>query len=63
MRRLLTTLAIAIAMAVGLALPAAANPPRPACNGLNQAHTKIHASGTQGELQLHDLRMASHCGH
>ena len=63
MRRLLTTLAIAIAMAVGLALPAAANPARPACNGLNQAHSKIHASGTQGELQLHDLRIANHCGH
>lgn len=63
MRRLLATAAIAVVMAVGMASPAGANPPTPACNGLDQAHSRIHSSGTQGELQLHDLRVVSHCDH
>lgn len=63
MRRLLTGAAITAIIAVGAAAPAAAGDPTPACNGLNRAHERVHASGTQGELQLHDLRLANHCGH
>lgn len=63
MRRLLATAGIAVGMAVGMASPAGANPPTPACSGLDQAHSRIHSSGIEGELQLHDLRVVNHCGH
>ena len=63
MRRLLATAGIAVVMAVGMASPAGANPPTAACDGLDQAHSRIHLSGTEGELQLHDLRVVNHCGH
>lgn len=54
---------MAVVMAIGVAAPAAANDPNAACNGLDRAHDRIHGSGTQGELTLHDLRLANHCGH
>jgi hypothetical protein len=63
MRRLLISAAMAVIMAIGAAGPATANPPNAACNGLDRAHQRVHASGTQGELTLHDLRVANHCGH
>ena len=63
MRRLLIAAAMAVVMAIGVAAPAAANDPNAACNGLDRAHDRIHGSGTQGELTLHDLRLANHCGH
>ncbi len=58
--------AVLVAMAVPLfggAAPAFADPPTPACNGLDVAHSQVHSSGTQGEQILHDLRPANHCGH
>jgi hypothetical protein len=63
MRRLLISAAIAVVMAIGVAGPATANPPNAACNGLDKAHDRIHASGTEGEFVLHDLRVVNHCGH
>ena len=46
-----------------MALPAAANPPTAACNGLDVAHSQTHGSATNAELKHHDLRLANHCGH
>ncbi len=63
MRRLLISAAMAVVMAIGVAGPATANPANAACNGLDRAHERIHGSDTQGELTLHDLRGANHCGH
>ncbi len=63
MKKLIIVIILVSLIALLAAIPAFANPPAPACNGLNVAHSKIHASGTQGELQLHDLRAAKHCGH
>ena len=63
MKKLIIILIIVSLMTLLIAIPAFANPPTPACNGLDRAHTQIHASGTEGELQLHDLRLANHCGH
>lgn len=63
MRRILISAAITVIMVIGVAGPATANPSNAACNGLDRAHARIHASGTQGELTLHDLRVANHCGH
>jgi hypothetical protein len=65
MRRLIVTMAIAVVMALGVVGPAAANPPNPACNGLDRAHTNVHETGPDvpPEVVLHDLRAANHCGH
>ena len=63
MKKLIIVLILVSLMAMMFAIPALANPPTPACNGLNVAHGRIHASGTRGELRLHDLRAANHCGH
>ena len=63
MKKLIIVLIVVSLIALLAAIPAFANPPTPACNGLNVAHSQIHASGTQGELQLHDLRIANHCSH
>ena len=63
MRRLFVTVAIAVVMALGVVGPAAANPPNPACNGLDRAHDNVHGTGSVAELVLHDLRAANHCGH
>ena len=49
--------------AMVVAVVAFANSPTSACNGLDVAHERIHSSGTQGELTLHDLRANNHCGH
>ncbi len=63
MKKLIIVFILVSLIALLVAIPAFANPPTPACNGLDVAHEKIHGSGTQGELQLHDLRIAKHCGH
>ena len=63
MKKLIIVLFVVLLIAMVVAIPAFANPPNPACNGLDVAHDRIHDSGTQGELQLHDLRTANHCGH
>jgi hypothetical protein len=63
MKKLIIVLFVVSLMVMMFAIPAFANPATPACNGLDVAHSRIHASGTQGELQLHDLRIANHCGH
>ena len=61
MKKLIIILILVSLIAVLVAIPAFANPPAPACNGLDVAHDRIHSSGTQGEYQLHDLRVANHC--
>ncbi len=63
MKKVIIVLILVSLIAMLVAIPAFANPPTPACNGLDEAHENIHASGTQGELQLHDLRVSNHCGH
>ncbi len=63
MKKLIIVLIVVLLIAMVVAVPAFANSPTPACNGLDVAHGRIHASGTQGELQLHDLRAANHCSH
>ena len=63
MKKLTIVLIVVLLLTMAFAVPAFANPPEPACNGLNVAHGRIHSSGTQGELQLHDLRTANHCSH
>ena len=63
MKKLIIVLFVVLLIAMVVAIPAFANPPTPACNGLDVAHAGIHGSGTQGEVQLHDLRIAKHCGH
>ena len=63
MKKVIIVLILVSLIAMLVAIPAFANAPTPACNGLNVAHEQIHSSGTQGELQLHDLRAANHCGH
>jgi hypothetical protein len=63
MRRILISVTATVVMVIGLAIPATANAPSAACTGLDRAHHQIYASGTQGELVLHDLRIANHCGH
>ncbi len=63
MKKLIIVLILVSLTVLLFAIPAFANPPNPACNGLDVAHDRIHGSGTQGELQLHDLRTANHCGH
>ncbi len=63
MKKLIIVLIVVSLIALLIAIPAFANPATPACNGLDVAHARIHSSGTQGELQLHDLRIAKHCGH
>ena len=52
-----------ILLVMVVAVVAFANSPTSACNGLDVAHERIHSSGTQGELTLHDLRANNHCGH
>ncbi len=54
---LLAAMAVPLFGGVGTAL---AEPPTPACNGLDVAHGKIHSSGTQGEMTLHVLRDHNH---
>ncbi len=63
MKKLIIVLILVSLIALLVAIPAFADPPTPACNGLDVAHGRIHGSGTQGELQLHDLRDANHCSH
>ncbi len=63
MQKIILALASAMLLLVVTAAVAFANPPRSACNGLDVAHGRIHGTGTQGELTLHDLRAANHCGH
>lgn len=63
MKKLIILVIVISMMALLFAVPAFANPPTPACKGLDVAHDQIHDSATQGELQLHALRDANHCGH
>ena len=63
MQKIILALISATLLLVVTAVVAFANPPTSACNGLDVAHDLIHGSGTQGELTLHDLRVAKHCGH
>ena len=63
MKKLIILLLVISMMALVLAVPAFANAPSPACNGLDVAHDQTHGSSTQGELQLHALRDANHCDH
>ncbi len=69
MRKKILGFVFAAALLAAMAVPlfgggtALADPATPACNGLDVAHPQIHGSGTQGELQLHDLRPDNHCGH
>ena len=63
MKKLIIVLILVTLIALLLTIPAFANPPTPACNGLNVAHGRIHDSETQGEHQLHTLREANHCKH
>ena len=63
MKKLIIVLFVVLLVAMMVAIPAFANPATSACNGLDVAHSQIHSSGTEGELQLHDLRIANHCGH
>ena len=61
MRKLIAAFIVAVSLIVGASVPVFADPPTSACNGLDTAHGQIHASGTQAELKLHDLRTANHC--
>jgi hypothetical protein len=63
MKRLIIVLLVVMMIALLITIPAFANPPNPACNGLDVAHDRIHGSLTQGELQLHNLRAENHCSH
>ena len=63
MKKLIIVLFVVSLMVMMFAIPAFADAPTPACNGLDVAHGRIHDSKTQGELQLHDLRVANHCEH
>ncbi len=63
MKKLIIVLILVSLVTLLLTIPAFANPPTPACNGLNVAHGRIHDSETQGEHQLHTLRLANHCSH
>ena len=63
MRKIAVAVLIASLLIVATVSSALANPPASSCNGLDVAHTEVHGSGTQGELSLHDLRAADHCGH
>ena len=38
-------------------------PLRQPATALMSAYERIHGSGTQGELTLHDLRANNHCAH
>ena len=70
MRKKILGFVFAAALLAVMAVPlfggadvALANPPTQACNGLVVVPDQIHGSGTQGEMQHHDLRDANHCGH
>lgn len=63
MKKFIFGLVIALPLTIGIAGTVSANPPTDACNGLDAAHAQIHASGTQGELAMHGLRVANHCTH
>ena len=63
MKKLIIVLILVSLIALLVAIPAFANAPTPACNGLDVAHEQVHGSMTKGELQLHDLRGANHCSH
>ena len=63
MRKLIIVLMVSLMLSLATAATVFADPPTPACNGLDVAHGQIHSSGTQAESMLHDLRGASqnHC--
>ena len=61
MKKLIIVLIVVSLIALLVAIPAFANPPTPACNGLDVAHEQIHGTGTQAEYQLHTLREVNHC--
>ena len=63
MKKVLFAGLVVVALTLVSAGAAFANPAHPGCNGLDRAHSNIHSSGTQGELTLHDVRAAKHCGH
>ena len=63
MKKILPAMVVAVVLTLSTAVVAFANSPTSACNGLDVAHERIHSSGTQGELTLHDLRANNHCGH
>lgn len=63
MKKILLAMVVVVVLTLSTAAAAFANPLAPACNGLDVAHDRIHSSGTQGELTLHDLRAKNHCGH
>ena len=63
MKKVITAIVVAALLTLSSVSMALATPPNPACNGLDVAHSQIHGSGTQGELQHHDLRDSNHCGH
>ena len=63
MKKLIIIFIVVSLMAMMFAIPAFADAPNAACNGLDEAHAQIHGTGTQAELRLHDLRIANHCGH
>ncbi len=63
MRKVLISVVAAALLLLAASAVAFAGPPTPACNGLDVAHSQVHSSGTQGELTMHDLRVANHCSH
>ena len=65
MRKIIIALVTASLLVLAMVSTALANPPTPACNGLDVAHGQVHSSGTQGELTLHGLRDENHnhCDH
>ncbi len=63
MRKVLISVVAAALLLLAASAVAFANPPRPACNGLDVAHSQVHGTGSQQELTLHDLRAGNHCGH
>ena len=63
MKKIMLAVLVALLLTLSTAAVAFAAPAKRACNGLDVAHGRVHSSGTQGELTLHDLRAANHCGH
>jgi len=63
MKKIIVVLAFALVLTLLTTAVAFADPPKPACNGLDKAHEELHSSGTEGELALHDLRLDNLCDH
>ena len=63
MKKILLILLVVMVIALTFSGAALAHEPQPGCSGLDQAHARTHASGTQGEQILHRLLDAMGCGH